>query len=223
MLRQFALALVLSTLAAPAWAIEEVPDDAQEEESYVPNRFSINLKASFVDFRDSRALSDTFSPGLRVGYTITPWVELQFGADYMKARVDVRSNTFNIREDVGDVRLVPIYADLRIDVTNIDPWIPWPCAWVRPDLIVGAGYMSVSMNEDSDFPGNVRLHSGAVLRAGLALTFCKRTDRVSFAVEAIYNWVENDIELEESPLTNNFPSRLNLDYLEFGAVLTLKF
>lgn len=223
MLRPFALGLCLSLFAAPAWAIEENPDESAEEDSYVPNKFTINLKAAWVHFKDDRSISDTGNVGARIGFDVCEWAQLQIGSEYQKARIDVTANDSSVEDDVGDLRMVPTYVDLRIDVTNIDPMIPWPCTWVHPEVIVGVGYMHLRLNEDSDFVGDISYHSSVFLRGGLALTMGDRKSRITFSVEFVYTWVANDLEIEESPASNNFPSKINLDYLEFGAVFTWKF
>jgi hypothetical protein len=221
MLRPLALAALL---AAPVFAIEDPVEATPEADAYVPNRFSINGRAAFVKFADDgKEVHDTGSAGLSVGFRLGAWAELQLGAEFMKATVDAENTGGEGTVDIGDVRILPAHLDIRIDIAALDPYIPWPFAWFRPELVAGIGWAHVRLYEESSFPGDVKYESSALLRGGLALAFGERDARFSFTVEGVYTWVDRDIEIENANAAGEFHGSINLDYFEIALLVSLRF
>ena len=222
MLRQFALGLFLAVMSAPAWAIEEPSDDSKEEDSYIVNRFSVNLHAGYMHF-NFPGPGNTANVGIRLGYRLCEWAEIQVGIDLSKFQLRPEANDSSDRDHIGYARYTPMYADLRVDVTKIDPIIPWPFDWVHPEIIVGAGYGKIYVREFDSSKLEIHRRSGWILRGGAALVFGGPKSRLTASIEWIYDYVNSDIGIEEKEETSNYPSTITLNHWELGAVLTVRF
>ncbi|MEK7467899.1 MAG: hypothetical protein AAB074_10835 [Planctomycetota bacterium] len=218
-------ALLLAFAASPALAIDSAPDEATEDEteedSYIPNRFAITAHAEWAHFNQHRDVDDTGGGGLRIGFRMNRWAELEVGADFYQTNLSVRSYE-GTTVDLGRMRFYAFYAELRIDVTNIDKIIPWPWPWCRPLIIGGAGFGVRTLREEADPAIELKgRRGGVIVRGGAAIEFGAPDSRLTFGVEWIYNWVGNDLHVSE--LLDELPARINLDYWTVGAYLVLRF
>ncbi len=79
-------ALLLALAASPALAIDSDPDESAEDDTeldtYIPNRFAITAHGEWAHFNQHHDVEDTGGGGLRVGFRINRWAELEFGADF---------------------------------------------------------------------------------------------------------------------------------------------
>jgi hypothetical protein len=220
-----AIALFLALAASSAYAIDTAPDegaeDDKETDSYIPNRFSISLHGEYAFFLQARDVNDTGSGGVRVGFRLTRWAELEFGADFLTTALPAHGHDGTV-VDLGRAQLIPIYLDVRIDITHIDSKIPWPLPWCRPMLIGGLGFASLHVREEADDPINLKHKSGGpIVRGGVGVEFGQADQRVTFGAEWIYTWVAHDIYVDDP--TFNMPGKLNMDYWTLGAYVSLRF
>lgn len=218
-------ALLVALAAAPALAMEAAPDESVEEDSeadsYIPNRFAITLHGEWAHFNQHRDVEDTGGGGLRVGFRVNRWVEIELGADFYQTNLDAHDDGGNVH-DLGEVRYFPVYAELRIDVTNIDKAIPWPWPWCRPMLIGGGGFGVRHLRKEIDPPVELKgRRTGVIVRGGAAVEFGTVESRIAVGVEWIYTWVGNDIRVSDP--NGTIPSRINLDYWTLGAYVVLRF
>ncbi|NUN47687.1 MAG: hypothetical protein HUU15_02500 [Candidatus Brocadiae bacterium] len=223
--RLSALALICTFAVAPALARagEDPPDVEVEDDSYIPNRFSLTFHGAWARFGEQDAIDNTWTAGARLGFRVSPWAELQIGADYLKTGVEAEGAGGTGDVDIGSMRIVPVSLDLRIDITNIDGTIPWPVPWIRPELILGAGYANIRVKESGSSTIDVRYRGGSWLaRAGLGLAIGPRDARVVFGVEAIYNWINNDLDIEDN-LAGKYHGRIDLDYWTLGVFVGFRF
>lgn len=218
-------ALLLAIAASPALAIDSAPDEASEDDSeadsYIPNRFAITAHGEWAHFNQHRDVDDTGGGGLRIGFRINRWAELEVGADIYQTHISMR-NYDGGTTDFGRLRFYPFYAELRIDVTNIDKVIPWPWPWCRPIILGGGGVGVRDLRVEVDDPVELKgRRGGVIIRGGAAIELGAPDSRVTFGVEWIYTWVGNDIHVSD-PL-GRYPSKINLDYWTLGAYLVLRF
>ena len=218
-------ALLLALAASPALAIDSAPDESAEDEkesdSYIPNRFAITAHGEWAHFIQASDVEDSGGGGLRVGFRVNRWAELDAGADFYQTNLSARSYDGD-KTDLGRLRYYAFYAELRVDITNIDKVIPWPWPWCRPILLGGAGFGVRDLREEVDPPVKLKgRRSGVIVRGGAALEFGAPDSRVTFGAEWIYTWVGNDVRVSD-PL-GRYSSKLNLDYWTVGVYVVLRF
>lgn len=220
-----ALVLLFALAASSAYAIDSAPDEAAEDDketdSYIPNRFAITLHGEYAFFVDSHHVDDSGGGGVRVGFRVNRWAELEFGVDYLRTNLPAHGHDGSV-VDLGAVNLIPIYLEARIDITHVDSRIPWPLPWCRPMLIGGLGFAAMHVKEEADAPINLSHKSGGpIVRGGAGIEFGAADARVTFGVEWIYTWVAHDIKVDDP--SGNLPGRLNMDYWSLGAYVSLRF
>lgn len=218
-------ALFLALAVSPALAIDSAPDESAEDDTevdtYIPNRFAITAHGEWAHFNQHRDVNDTGGGGVRIGFRINRWAELEFGADFYQMTVNAKDHN-DVRHDLGRVRLYPFYSELRIDVTNIDKAIPWPWPWCRPMVIGGAGLSVRDLRKEIDDPVEIKgRRAGVIVRGGAGIEFGTAASRVTFGVEWIYTWVAADLHVSDP--SGGLPSKINLDYWTIGAYVVLRF
>ncbi|KAF0246171.1 MAG: hypothetical protein FD180_913 [Planctomycetota bacterium] len=217
--------LLFAIAASPALAIDSAPDesaeDDTEDDSYIPNRFAITAHGEWAHFNQHRDVDDTGGGGLRIGFRANRWMEIEVGADVYQTDMSLESYN-GTTTDLGRLRFYAFYAELRIDITNVDKIIPWPWPWCRPLIIGGAGFGVRDLTDEAEPALKLRgRRGGVIVRGGGAIEFGAPDSRVTFGVEWIYNWVGNDIHVSE--VLDEYPSKVNLDYWTLGVYVVLRF